>query len=47
MASKAIYGEDMLAALPVRDYVKMLGERPTAQRVNADRKLNQELMKKK
>lgn len=45
MASKIVYGEDVLADLPVRDYVKMLGERPTMQRVNADRKLNQELMK--
>lgn len=45
MASKAIYGEDMLAGLPVRDYIKMLGERPTAQRINADRKANQEQMK--
>jgi glutathione S-transferase len=45
MASKAIYGEDVLAGLPVRDYTKMLGERPAAQRVNADRKANQELMK--
>lgn len=47
MASKAIYGEDMMADLPIRDYVKMLGERPTVQRVNADRKENQELMKKR
>lgn len=47
MASKAIYGEDMLADLPVRDYIKMLGERPTVQRVNADRKANQELMKQR
>ncbi len=45
MASKAIYGEDVLADLPVRDYTKMLGERPTVQKVNADRKLNQELSK--
>ncbi|WP_194721417.1 glutathione S-transferase family protein [Noviherbaspirillum malthae] len=44
MASKIIYGEDALAGLPVRDYVKMLGERPAAQRVNADRKINQEEM---
>jgi len=45
MASKIIYGEDVLADLPTRDYVKMLGERPTAQRVNADRKVNVEMMK--
>lgn len=47
MASKAIYGVDALSDLPVREYIKMLGERPAAQRVNADRKANQELMKKK
>lgn len=47
MASKAIYGEDVLADLPVREYTKMLGERPAAQRVNADRKTNQELMKQR
>lgn len=45
MASKAIYGEDVLADLPVREYTKMLGERPTVQKVNADRKANQELAK--
>lgn len=46
MASKIIYGEDALADLPAREYTKMLGERPAAQRVNADRKANQELMMK-
>ena len=45
MASKAIFEEDVLADLPVKDYVKMIGERPAAQRVSADRKVNQELMK--
>ena len=44
LASKAIFGEDVLAGLPVKDYVKMLSERPAAQQVNADRKANQELM---
>lgn len=44
LASKAIYGTDVLADMPVREYTRMLGERPTAQRVNADRKTNQELM---
>jgi glutathione S-transferase len=38
LATKTIYGEDLMAALPVRDYLKLLGERPTVQRVNADRK---------
>lgn len=44
MASKKIFGEDVLAEYPVRDYTKMLGERATVQKVNADRKANQELM---
>jgi glutathione S-transferase len=46
MTSKIIYGEDMLSELPVREYTKMLGERPAAQRVIADRKAAQELMAK-
>ncbi|MCD6733364.1 MAG: glutathione S-transferase [Burkholderiaceae bacterium] len=46
MAGKAIWGEDPLAALPVRDYVKRLGERPTVQKVNADRKAHTELLAK-
>ncbi|MBC7500954.1 MAG: glutathione S-transferase [Herminiimonas sp.] len=44
MASKAIYGEDVLANLPVKTYMKLLGERPTVQKVNADRKANMEVM---
>ncbi|MGH8806518.1 MAG: glutathione S-transferase family protein [Noviherbaspirillum sp.] len=47
MTSKIIFGEDVLADLPVREYTKMLGERPAAQRVNADRKANQEVMMKR
>ncbi len=43
-ATKIIYGRDHLAELPVRDYLKRLGERPTVQQVNADRKTNTELM---
>lgn len=43
MATKMVLGEDMLAALPVREYVKMLGERATVQKVNAERKANQAL----
>lgn len=43
-ASKIIYGEDVLAALPVRDYVRMMGERTTMQSVNADRKSSTEQM---
>lgn len=43
-ATKLIYGRDFLADLPVRDYLKRLGERPTVQRVNDDRKTNTALM---
>ena len=43
--TKIIYGEDLLAALPaVRDYLQRVGERPTVQQVNADRKTNTGLM---
>lgn len=40
LATKAIYGEDLLAAggADVKPYLKMIGERPAAQRVAADRK---------
>ncbi|MFP8778686.1 glutathione S-transferase family protein [Hydrogenophaga sp. RWCD_12] len=41
-ASKIIYGKDVLSDLPVRDYLKQIGERPTVQKVNADRKSNTE-----
>lgn len=43
-ASKTLYGEDVLAALPVREYLKRLGERPTLKAVNADRKSSTEQM---
>ncbi|MDP2074011.1 glutathione S-transferase [Hydrogenophaga sp.] len=46
-ATKIIYGRDCLADLPVRDYLKLLGERPAVQTVNADRKTNTELMLKR
>jgi glutathione S-transferase len=46
LACKAIWGEDLLASLPVRDYLKRVGERPTVQKVHADRKANSELMAK-
>jgi glutathione S-transferase len=40
MASKAVYGEDLLAAAGIdhRAYVKFIAERPAAQKVVADRK---------
>ena len=44
MATKAIYGEDLLAAGGVdwKPYAKLIGERPHAVRVAADRKADQE-----
>jgi glutathione S-transferase len=40
MATKAIYGEDLLlaAGIDYKTYVKMIGDRPAAQKVLADRK---------
>ncbi len=40
MATKAIYGEDLPAALGCdwKPYLKLIGERPSAQKVTADRK---------
>lgn len=43
-ATKIVYGRDYLADLPVRDYLKRMGERPHVQKINADRKANTELM---
>ncbi len=43
-ACRNIYGEDLLAALPVRDYLKAMGERPAVARVNADRKADTQRM---
>lgn len=46
MASKAVLGEDLLAAAGIdwKAYVKRIGERPSAQRVAADRKADTERM---
>jgi glutathione S-transferase len=40
MSTKAIYGEDLLttAGIDYKPYIKMIGERPAAQKVVADRK---------
>ena len=43
-ATKLVLGRDFLADLPVRDYLKHMGERPHMQKVNADRKANMETM---
>lgn len=44
MASKAVYGVDLLAegGIDWKPYVKQVGERPSAQKVAADRKLAQD-----
>lgn len=46
MASKAVLGEDLLAAAGIdwKSYVKRIDERPSAQRVAADRKADAERM---
>jgi glutathione S-transferase len=46
MATKAVHGEDLLVAAGVdwKAYVKLIGERPSAQRVAADRKAETERM---
>lgn len=45
IASKLAFGNDVLADLPVRDYLKLVNQRPAAQKVNADRKAYQEQSK--
>ena len=44
MATKIVYGEDLLSASGVdwKPYAKLVGDRPSAQRVTADRKADQE-----
>ena len=46
LASKSVLGEDLLAAAGIdwKAYVKLIGERPSAQRVAADRKADTERM---
>ena len=45
LATKAAYGRDFLEEIPqVKPYLKMLGERPAFDKVNADRKAAQEAM---
>ncbi len=45
-ATKLVYGEDLIAAAGFdwKAYLKLLGERPSVQRVNADRKRDTEAM---
>ena len=45
MASKKIYGEDLLAGIPqLREYLGMMKARPHMVKVDADRKINQQQM---
>ena len=45
MASKKIYGEDMLAGIPqLKEYIAMMRARPHMQKIEADRKINQQQM---
>ena len=37
-ASRSVLGEDVLAGLPVRDYLKRMAERPSVQTISADPK---------
>ena len=43
-ATRIVYGRDLLADLPVREYLKRMGERPALAKVNADRKIGTEQM---
>jgi glutathione S-transferase len=45
MTTKVIYGEDVLADYPLKEYLKRLAERPSVQQMSADRKENTELMR--
>ena len=44
MASKAVLGDDLLAAVGIdwKGYARLIGERPAAQKVSADRKVEQD-----
>ena len=47
MGSKIIYGSDMLqdAGIDWKSYIKLIEQRPSAQKVTADRKRDQEAAK--
>jgi glutathione S-transferase len=47
LATKIIYGDDLLAVhgIDCKSYVKLIGQRPSAQRVDAERKVAQDKMK--
>jgi len=45
MTTKAIYGEDVLADYPLKEFLQRLAERPSVQQMSADRKENTERMR--
>jgi glutathione S-transferase len=44
LASKLVLGEDLLAGLPVKTYTQHLSENPHMKKIQADRKVNSEMM---
>ena len=44
LATKAVLGRDVFEGTQVKAYVAMMSERPSVQKVNADRKINTEMM---
>ena len=44
MLFRSIYGQDLFADLPVRDYLKRMAERPYMAKLQAERKANAEQM---
>jgi glutathione S-transferase len=45
MACKSVFGEDLLADLPVKTYTQLLSDNPNMKKVQADRKANSEMMR--
>ena len=43
-ASKIIYGNDVLAPLPIEAYLQTMGARPSFQKIHADRQANMQLL---
>ena len=43
-ASKLIYGNDVLASLPIQAYLQTMGARPSFQKIHADRQANMQLL---
>ena len=39
-----IYGEDLLGALPIKDYLRACADRPAVRKVNDDRKADTQRM---